>query len=96
MTGLTGTIEISIKREVILSNATKLDKVASCVSQKKITGRISHSKGKTATSVNNLIQELNNMGTELGRLMNENAKNVRQIAEQFSAKDADLASKFNG
>lgn len=96
MAGLTGTIEIAIKREVILSNATKLDKVASYVSQKKITGRINHSKGKTVTSVNNLIQELNNMGTELGRLMSENAKNVRQIAEQFSAKDEDLASKFKG
>lgn len=94
MAGLKGAVEIAIKKEVILSNASKLDKIAEDVSQKRITSRVSNSKGKTASSVNNLIQELNNMGTELGRLMNENAKNVRQIAEQFSESDSDIASKF--
>lgn len=94
MAGIVGVVEIAIKKEVVLSNATKLDKIAENVSQKKITSKVNNSKGKTANSINNLIEELNNVGTELGRLMNENAKNVRQIAEQFSAKDSDLASKF--
>ena len=96
MAGIVGVVEIAVKKEVILSNATKLDKIADSVSQRKIISKVNNSKGKTSNSINNLIQELNNMGTELGRLMNANAKNVRQIAEQFSAKDADLASKFKG
>ncbi len=91
---MAGLIEITIKKEVILSKATKLDEIASAVSQKKISSTVNSSKGKTSRSINNLIQELNNMGAVLGNLMNENAKNVRQIADQFSAKDAAIAAKF--
>lgn len=93
---MAGLIEIAIKKEVILSKATKLDDIARDVSQKKITSFVDHSKGRTSRSINNLIQELNNMGTALGNLMNENAKNVRQIADEFSAKDAAIASKIKG
>lgn len=89
-------VEITIKKEVILAKATKLEKIAETVSQKRISGMVSSSKGKVPSSINNLIQELNNMGTALGKLMNKNAKNVRQIADQFSAKDADIASKIKG
>lgn len=93
---MAGVIEIAIKKEVILAKATKLDEIARTVSQKKITSMLNHSQGQTSRSINNLIQELNNMGTALGNLMNENAKNVRLIADEFSAKDASIASKIKG
>lgn len=93
---MAGVIEIAIKKEVILSKTTKLDEIARSVSQKKITSSVNHSKGQTSESLNNLIQELNNMGTALGNLMNENVKNVRLIADEFSAKDSAIASKLKG
>lgn len=93
---MAGFIEIAIKKEVILAKATRLDSIARDVSQKKITCTVNNSKGKTATSINNLISELNTMGTALGALMSSNAKNVRNIADQFSSKDTDLASKIKG
>lgn len=96
MAGLMDAVEIVIKKELILSYATKLDNIAESVSQKKITCSVSNSKGKTATSVNSLIEELNTMGAALSCLMSVNATNVRQIAEQFSAVDADIASKYEG
>lgn len=96
MAGLMGAVEIVIKKELILSYATKLDNIAESVSQKKITCSVSNSKGKTANSVNSLIEELNNMGAVLSCLMSKNATNVRQIAEQFSAIDAEMASKYEG
>lgn len=96
MAGLMDAVEIVIKKELILSYATKLDNIAESVSQKKITCSVSNSKGKTANSVNSLIEELNAMGTVLSSLMSKNATNVRQIAEQFSAIDAEMASKYEG
>lgn len=93
---MAGFIEITIKKEIIQAKATKLDSIAKDVFQKKITGTVNNSKGKTANSMNNLIQELNNMGSALGTLMSTNVENVRNIADQFSAKDTDLASKFKG
>ena len=96
MAGLMDAVEIVIKKELILSYATKLDSIAEGVSQKKITCNVSNSKGKTANSVNSLIEELNTMGTVLSCLMRNNAANVRQIAEQFSAIDAEMASKYEG
>jgi len=96
MAGLMDAVEIVIKKELILSYATKLDNIAESVSQKKITCSVSNSKGKTANSVNSLIEELNNMGAVLSCLMRKNATNVRQIAEQFSAIDAEMASKYEG
>ncbi len=96
MAGLMDAVEIVIKKELILSYATKLENIAERVSQKKITCSISNSKGKTANSVNSLIEELNTMGASLSCLMSNNATNVRQIAEQFSAIDADIASKYEG
>lgn len=96
MAGLMDAVEIVIKKELILSYATKLDNLAESVSQKKITCSVSNSKGKTANSVNSLIEELNAMGTVLSSLMSKNATNVRQIAEQFSAIDAEMASKYEG
>lgn len=96
MTRLRDAVEIVIKKELILSYATRLDNIAKSVSQKRIACSISNSKGKTTNSVNSLIQELNTLGSALSHLMGTNATNVRQIAEQFSAIDADLASKFEG
>ena len=93
---MAGFIEIAIKKEVILAEATKLDSIANDVSQKKIVSTVNNSKGKTAASINSLIDELNNMGAALGILMNVNAKNVRNIADQFSAKDNDIATKIKG
>lgn len=96
MAGLMDAVEIVIKKELILSYASKLENIAEKVSQKKITCSISNSKGKTANSINSLIEELNTMGASLSCLMSNNATNVRQIAEQFSAIDADIASKYEG
>lgn len=96
MAGLMDAVEIVIKKELILSYATKLDSIAESVSQKKITCNVSNSKGKTANSVNSLIEELNTMGAALSCLMRNNAASVRQIAEQFSAIDAEMASKYEG
>ena len=94
MARLMDAVEIVIKQELILSYATKLDHIAESVSQKRIACSVSSSKGKTANSVNSFIEDLNTVGTALSHLMSTNATNVRQIAEQFFAVDAEMASKY--
>jgi len=94
MAGLRDSVEIVIKKEIILSYATKLDNIAKSVYQKRITSSVSSSAGKTANSINSLIEELNTMGAALSSLMRTNAVNIRQIAERFSAVDANMASRL--
>lgn len=93
---MAGQLEIIIKREVIRAEAARLRNIARSVSNRKITYTAAHSKGKTAKALNDLITELNSMGSELGRLMFENTDNVLKIAEQFSQKDRSIASALKG
>lgn len=89
---MAGKVEIIIKKEIILAQSEKLEKIAQSVEEKKICVFARNSKGKTAESINSLIEELNLIGTALSKLMFENADNVRAIAEQFSEIDSDIAS----
>lgn len=95
-TFMAGKIEIVVKKEIILAEASKLERIAQSVSQKRIGTAVSNSKGMTAESINNLIDELNSIGVSLSDLMLENAKNVRLIAEQFSEMDSNISSAMRG
>lgn len=93
---MAGKVEIIVKKEIILAESAKLERIAKSVEQKKIICSAKNSKGKTPDAVNSLIEELNAVGAALSQLMHENAKNVRLIAEQFSEMDSNISSTMRG
>lgn len=93
---MAGKIELIIREQVILSEASQLDKIASAVASVKIRGHISQSKGANADELETLIENLNAMGDDLSPLMKKNAANVRQIAKEFSAMDKNINAMFKG
>lgn len=93
---MAGKIEIIVKKEIILAESAKLERIAQSVAQKKISCSANNSKGNMPDAVNSLIEELNSVGTALSQLMQDNAKNVRLIAEQFSEMDSNISSTMRG
>ncbi len=88
-------LEIIVQTPFIELDANNLKKIAYEVKKKSIRNRVLDSKGNTSESFNFLIDQLNDIGKELGEIMAKNAKYVHNIAENFKKMDDDLASDMS-
>ena len=88
-------LEIIVQTPFIELDANNLKKIAYEVKKKSIRNRVLDSKGNTSESFNSLIDQLNDIGKELGEIMAKNAKYVNNIAENFKKMDDDLASDIS-
>ncbi|MBE6817549.1 MAG: hypothetical protein E7517_00115 [Ruminococcaceae bacterium] len=92
---MSSSVEIIVRKQVLLANALQMKKIANSISNKRIDRKCSGSKGDTIDSLNSIVDQLNAVGQDLGKLMLENAVLVENIAIKFGKTDKSIASDLS-
>jgi len=84
--------EIGINISNLEEEIKKLYSISAEVSNKKIGSKIDNSKGVTADEVNNFINSINNLSSELGKFMSKNAELLENGKDTFVNTDEFIAN----
>ena len=88
-------VEIKVDEKVIREVVDDIDTMKSLIQSVQISTRVSESKGQTANSLNNLIDNIHTFRDELILLIDKNRVSVEDIANKFTQTDNELSSKYH-
>lgn len=88
-------INLIIKNNYIKSKQIQLNAIAKSVSTKKITYKLHGSKGEMTDEINQLIDQINNTTSAIGKLLSDTSKSVFNIPMMFEKADDDMSNIIN-